>query len=258
MQTITFEALSTQWSIIFDSTQRIKEVSKLIQDRVAEFEKKFSRFDPKSLVSQFSAGKEVDDEEFEQLMEFGKELETKSRAYFTLNAGEYLTELGYGKGQQKIDFGGFGKGWLIDAVAELLQEAGFEYFLINAGGDIFATSKRNGKPWNAALEYPQKNNTVFGTVEIKNQSLAASSPFKRSWRANKNHLLDGRTQRSIRHKRSLFVLAPTAAIADGFATILTIIPKNLVGHIAQENNIEFLALEEGKITKSTGFEAEIF
>lgn len=257
MNTITFEALGTLWNIIIES-----DIPQLLEPKVIsiakDFEQKYSRFDPNSILSQYNTGKKIKKtHEFTQLIEFGHALELQSHGYFNNKVGHYLGKLGYGTGTQNLDFGAYGKGWLIDTIAQYLKENKYPFFLINAGGDIYATQKTNGDSWNVALEHPTNTDMALGTVELKNTALAASSPFKRKWN-NNNHLLNGTTGTPIQTKRSVFTQAINAKTADALATTLNVVPHALIPELAETYSTEFLIIENEKILKSTNFICQLF
>jgi len=258
MPPIIFDALGTQWRILFDESFDFESVSKQVIALVQDFENTFSRFKPSSLVSKYNADASIPlNSEFFALLAFGTKLQNVSEGHFSCAVGKHLGEMGYGQGIQGIDFGAFGKGRLIDIVSEYLKTSGYSYFLVNAGGDIFATQKASGKPWTVALEHPKEFDTAIGTVELQSQALAASSPFKRSWNSS-NHLIDLKTGTSILSERSVFTLAQNAQTADGLATLLNIVPLELVEKCAEQFDVAFLILEQEKVWASSKFSVTLF
>lgn len=257
MNSYRFEALGTKWELIFDEPIKKLDKNKL-KLLISTFENNYSRFNPQSLVSLYdSEKKSIQSQEFLELLNFGKKLEIKSEGYFTLQAGKYLSKLGYGTGKQNLDFGAYGKGWLIDIVAQYLKENSFTYFLINAGGDIFATKKADESSWTVALEHPQDSSLAIGTIQLKNQSISASSPFKRKWKTG-NHLINGNTGSSITEQKAVFTLATEAKKSDAIATILNITPINLAEKISHSYNVEFLIIENNRIYRSPHFTGTLF
>lgn len=253
MQSFFLKALGTQWSITIDSSNEISQIKKDITTLVQEFESTYSRFKPRSLVSQYNSGKNSKlTPEFSQMLAFGKDLEKECAGFFTLSSGKYLGNIGYGSGDQNIDFGSFGKGWLIDKIVKKLEKNDFKHYLINGGGDIFASQKQSKLPWTAALEHPTANNTLIGTITLINSGLAGSSPFKRTW-GNNTHLIDGTTQQATTTKRSVFVTGKNAAISDALATILSIVPQEMIEKLAHKYAVEYLYIESNKLTRSNNF-----
>lgn len=257
----SFEALGTKWYIIFDESIEqllISQVTKIVQD----FENNYSRFKPNSIVGKYNAGKKISTSaEFTQMLKFAKELEKHSCGYFNRFSGKVLGNLGYGKKEQGLDFGAFGKGWLLDKISSYLKQQNYKYFLINAGGDVLATKKSDGSHWTVGLEHPTKSNFAIGTLQLKNQALAASSPFKRNWKndnKNYNHLINGKTGKPIQKNRAVFTLSKNAKTADGLATALCVMPIQTAKKISHTFSTEFLIIQNNKITQSKKFTATLF
>ncbi len=253
MQSFSFEALGTRWKIIFDEKSIPHYLTSAVKQQALAFEKKYSRFIPDSLVSKYAQKQHITDTEFAALLDFGKQLEKHTKGAFSLNAGKHLATLGYGSEKQTIDFGAFGKGWLTDTIAKYFQASGCTSFVINAGGDIYATTKSDGSPWTVALEHPQNPQLTIGTTTLTNQALAGSSPFKRVWN-NHTHLVSGRTGKPITHAVAIFTTAPSAATADALATCGTILRTQAFARLAHAYQVDFLRIHNEVIThKSSGF-----
>jgi thiamine biosynthesis lipoprotein len=147
---------------------------------------------------------------------------------------EERVELRYGN----IDIGGFGKGWLIDALArELRDQFGLTQFLINGGGDMYATHQ-NDEPVEIYLEDPLQPGTIVGTTYLRDQAFAASSPHKRRWPdsrpeasgADQYHIVS-----STKVKDVIYLIAPNATDADAFAKTLLQLSEVEAREVAKEN-----------------------
>jgi thiamine biosynthesis lipoprotein len=147
--------------------------------------------------------------------------------------------------KKQIDLGGIGKGFLIDKLARILEaEYNIHYFLINGGGDIYATSNQ-GEPIELLLEHPTEAGMYIGKISIQDSSLCVSSSFKRTWVKEGhryNHFID--TKRNAVIESASYVYAETATIADILATILAILShsKNEVKVLAEKYTAEYLTL----------------
>jgi thiamine biosynthesis lipoprotein ApbE len=281
MNSITFEALSTKWQILIDQDcDSIDKLKTEILQLVNDFESKYSRFIPTSLVGRLNKGEKIEpDHTLDQMLEFGKKLEKISQGHFSLKVGKILGKLGYGGGDQDLDFGSFGKGWLIDEISKFLKEKEIVFFLISGGGDVFGTTKKNGDSWKVALEHPTDVKKAIGIVQIKDQALAASSSNKRSWKNDggsvsedvadiennesgnddtSHHLVDVKNNTLAPTNRAVFILAKNAKSADGVATATYVSPQELWSRTCQEFQTECLVISDNKITKSSGFVAELW
>ena len=85
----------------------------------------------------------------------------------------------------KIDFGGIGKEYAVDKVAQLLEEKiqhnqTDSAFLVNFGGDIYANKLRsNGLAWQVAIEDPQHLGKSKLRVSLAQGGLASSGNSQR-------------------------------------------------------------------------------
>ena len=237
-------ALGTQWLIeIFDevSPEKTDEAFGLIRLFLSDFEAKYSRFKPDSIISTVNRTKVLyrPDPTTISLLNFGKEMYKETGGIFNLLIGGYLMARGYDSDYSfapkaeptilpsplsdlsinsesitlqagLIDLGGYGKGFIIDRLADYLKVLGFDYFLINGGGDMYATSDY-GKPVTIYLEHPINTDTYIKETTIMNQGFAASSTHKRRWKVagqEYSHIVD--TKKNV---------APTIEVDGGFAQI---------------------------------------
>lgn len=234
------------------------------------FDTAYSRFKPDSLVSQLATNGVLagPPQELLDMLTLGKQLYEATHGVFNLTVGAALSELGYGSkhtGDQLLpnpweviqwnekevtvpkglvlDFGGLGKGWLIDKIAEMLRQNGVERFIVNGGGDLYV---QNTHPIEFALEDPLLDRKVLQTVHIQRGALAGSNVLKRSWDNNgvhKHHIINPATGDSSESGVvASYVLAQSAVIADSMATVLIIDPT-LKGGLEQQFELKTLLIE---------------
>lgn len=264
-----FEAMGTHWWCeLLDTTIFPDDLRNKINQMVEQFIATYSRFDEHSLLSRLNQTGSVTHPpaEFVSTMKFAREMFEASDGTFNISVGGKLHDLGYGSRTHRnrvnsalwddtvvsdtciripknttIDFGGFGKGWLIDKIAALLRANGYESFIINGGGDILVSSR---KPIELALEHPTDRTRAIGSVKITHGSLAASSNVKRAWKTadgtTKHHIIDPATNDSaVGIVTATFVQANSTLVADAIATILLINPR-LVSKLRQRYHCEVL------------------
>lgn len=135
---------------------------------------------------------------------------------------------------QRIDLGGVGKGYAIDCAYNVFKECGIDNFLINAGGDMRASGKNEKEEiWNVELIHENENQEkiAVGMVKLDNEALACSGSWARKVKQF-HHLIDIKTGKPVENKKTIFVKAKTAMVADSWATAL------FVSNISEiENNI---------------------
>lgn len=143
----------------------------------------------------------------------------------------------------RLDFGGFGKGYIVDKIADkLLDKAGKDNYWLSAGGDIIASGHPEESPsWKISVQdplYPDRDRFIFDTRGEK-VAIATSGVIRRSGgegESSWHHLVDPRTGRPSQSGiLAVTVFAPSALEADIFAKTALI--------MGQEEGMEFL---EGK------------
>ena len=78
------------------------------------------------------------------------------------------------------DFGGFGKEFAVDQVSEKLRNLNCENFLVDFGGDIFASGfVTEGVPWKIGIEKPGGEESPGFIVSLSNRALATSGNYRR-------------------------------------------------------------------------------
>lgn len=96
-----------------------------------------------------------------------------------------------------IDFGGFGKEYAIDVVAQLALDHGISSALVDFGHDLRAVGVPPGRPaWHIGLENPLKPGTTSGSMAIINKGIGSSGDYIRGFTfegKRYGHILDPRT-----------------------------------------------------------------
>lgn len=239
------EALGTVWWVEADVSKELgSKLAGLIASHLGNFEGRYSRFKVDSLVSQLNGARELTDPDPDLLaiMSYGQSLYKRTGGHFNFLVGDILTARGYGQGRAdtdaadtilpnplvdltispeiitlrrgSVDLGGFGKGYVIDELAEILASHSVQHFLINGGGDLYGTTEMDGSPIKVHLEHPTKEGLFIGATNLSYRGFAASSPYKRIWKKNgheHNHIVGTTTA-------TTFVLSSRASDADAFAT----------------------------------------
>lgn len=241
-----FAAIGTEWSIETDIPLSVK-VKEMIEKTIEAFDQTYSRFRPDSLVTQIShtAGNYIFPDSAIELFDLYKQLYIATEGKVTPLVGRLLENLGYDatyslvKKNQKvtvpaleslqwngtqltvtqpilIDIGAIGKGYLVDSVAALLAQE-HQAYTIDASGDIYTAGAMGER---IGLEDPHEEGKVLGVVSLQNASLCGSATNRRRWGADLHHIVDPDTGSSTKGIAATWVIAQTAALADGLATAL--------------------------------------
>lgn len=131
-----------------------------------------------------------------------------------------------------VDLSAIAKGFAVDAVAGHLRDEGVDNFLVEVGGELYAAGKKmDGSAWRIGIEKPVSNDRgVFkkAIVQLENQAIATSGDYRNYHQSEGgerySHTIDPRSGRPIGHAlASVTVIAPSAMLADGWATALMVL-----------------------------------
>ena len=121
----------------------------------------------------------------------------------------------------RVHLGGIGKGYAMDVAIGLLRGEGFADFLIQAGGDMYASGTNNGTPWKLGIADPRGDHAPFAAIELRNETLSTSGDYERSFMKDGiryHHLLDPDRGEPARGCRSVTIVADRAVTADVLST----------------------------------------
>jgi thiamine biosynthesis lipoprotein len=157
----------------------------------------------------------------------------------------------------QLDLGGIAKGYAIGLVADYLTASGFENFLINAGGDLYFSGTKFGKPWKIGIQNPFGPGAIAGVKLTGDHSLFTSGNYQRYYQqADKivHHIIDPRTGDPSENISSATVLSSDPVLSDVAATTLMIDGINNHRSLAKSLGIkDYLIISEDKkiiITRS--------
>ncbi|NTW14715.1 MAG: FAD:protein FMN transferase, partial [Candidatus Moranbacteria bacterium] len=152
------------------------------------------------------------------------------------------------------DLGGIAKGYAVDRVVRLLRERGYVDFLIDAGGDIFASGRNTElgyDSWGIDIADPSDVNNRLALLRLRDVAVATSGTDRRTWNVEGNkrhHLIDPRTGKSaVTDVVSATVVGASTVQAEVFAKTLCIIGREKALIFAEERHIPvFFVTDDGK------------
>ena len=249
---LAFEAIGTSWTIeVYDlNTQSAGDKLRVaIAERIEQFDQTYSRFRPDSLVTTIAAhaGSYAFPGDAEPLLAYYRELYDVTAGAVTPLIGNVLVDAGYDANYSFkpaplmsppawdnamrweapiltttrsvwLDFGAAGKGYLIDLVTALITAAGYQHYVIDAGGDMRYAGPLNDR-LSVGLENPDDTSQAVGIAQLSGGALCGSAGNRRAW-ANFHHTIHPHTLASPTHIKAIWVTAATAMLADGLTTAL--------------------------------------
>ncbi len=160
-----------------------------------------------------------------------------------------------------IDLGGIAKGYAIDLALTAMMEAHASGGLVNVGGDVRCFGTRtDGQPWCIGVRDPF-DNALIATLKIRDKAVCTSGNYQRFIEIDGerySHIVDPRTALPVEMTPSVTTIAPTAAIADAWATALSVLGTEglrlIPGHSGIEAAIIIGTPEKYEIRVTDGFE----
>lgn len=166
----------------------------------------------------------------------------------------------FGKPGMGITLDGIAKGFIVDKASRLLANRGIENHLINAGGDIRTSGRKDdGRPWTIAIEDPKKRQHFPDVIQLSDGAVATSGNYEVFYDREKifYHIVNPFTGHSPLRDVSVSVIAPTTTDADALATgVFVMDPDQGVRFINSRARCECFILDrEGNKYKSTGWKS---
>ena len=143
----------------------------------------------------------------------------------------------------KLDVNGIAQGFSVDIVTSYLRQKGLKDFLINIGGEVFCSGKKNKKPWLVAIEQP-----ILGApsqkyiVQLSNKALATSGSYRKFQKLDDkiiSHTINPKTLKPAENDLiSVSIMASTCMDADAYATVCMSMGLKDAKEFVKEKNIE--------------------
>lgn len=169
------------------------------------------------------------------------------------------------RGGAMLDLGGIAKGYGIDRAVEAMKKSGARGGLVNVGGDIRCFgSQLDGKPWRISIKDPfhAGKDQHIGVLRLKAGAVCTSGNYHRYVKINSvrySHIIDPRTGWPADAAPAVTVVAPTAAVADAWATALSVLGEAGLDLIDKKSGIEAMLVigtpEDHHFATTNGFNA---
>jgi thiamine biosynthesis lipoprotein len=230
-----FTAMASPCEVLIDTDDRAaaRELVAVAEREALRVEAKFSRYRADNIVHRInhSDGRPVElDEETALLIDYAATCHAASDGRFDITSGvlrrvwtfdggsrvptseaiaEALSLVGWHRvtregssislpAGMEIDLGGIGKEYAVDRAAALVGARTGAAFLVNFGGDLWASGpRRNARDWGVGVDDPERTGAaVLYRVDLTRGGLATSGDARRfvMWQGRRlGHILDPRT-----------------------------------------------------------------
>lgn len=150
-----------------------------------------------------------------------------------------------------IDLSAIAKGYAVDQLADLLDDAGVDAWLIDIGGELRSRgNKVTGQTWQIGIEKPITNErSAQRVITLNNAAIATSGDYRNFFEFNGvrySHSINPLTGWPVTDNiGSISVIANDAMSADAWATALLVKGSDEALQLAEENALAISIIRRG-------------
>lgn len=283
---LTGGTMGTTWSIsIADFGESdLDQLHLAVMQRLAEINSLMSTWDQTSEISQFNqmpAGCMVVSSELAEVVDAALTISVITEGAYDVTLGPLIDLWGFGAVEQidaptqeeldaalpltgfgfidhngeslckefdalEINLSSIAKGYGVDQVADLLAEWGYENFLVEIGGELYASGDKYGEAWRVGVENPASmgGQSAMLALALENQAVATSGDYRNFFMLDGkrySHIIDARTGRPVDNQiASVTVIADSVMKADAWATALMAVGPDRAQEIADQQGLLLL------------------
>lgn len=149
---------------------------------------------------------------------------------------------------RQLDLSGIAKGHATDVVANILENAGIESYLVEIGGELrILGQKPDGTDWRVAIETPDNRRGFYRILELSSGAMATSGDYRNYFEeegTRYSHTINPSTGLPIDNSMaSVTVLADSSALADAYATVFLVLGAEASLLLADRLNMSLFIIE---------------
>jgi thiamine biosynthesis lipoprotein len=133
--------------------------------------------------------------------------------------------------------GGIAKGYALDRAAAILEKAGFENYLMFAGGQVQVHGSREGRAWRVGIKHPRQLDRHIGAFEVHDGSIATAGDYEHAYVIDgkrMHHIIDPATGYPATRSASVTLIARSGIYADGLDNACFIVgPERCIAMLAK-------------------------
>ncbi|MBF0289741.1 MAG: FAD:protein FMN transferase [SAR324 cluster bacterium] len=159
----------------------------------------------------------------------------------------------------RLGLGGVSKGYIVQAMVDILHQFKFHNFLVNAGGDIYASGSHLNKSWNVGVPDPINPRRMAFSIPVQDTAFCTSACYERYLTIDGKrygHILHPKTGYPVEYTRGVTVLANKMAYADAIATTIFVLgPRQGLDFANSLNGTEAIIFDgKGGMGMTEGFQ----
>lgn len=259
---------SANMKLLLGSRIEAERIVKLCLNEISRLEKMFSLFHPGSLIRQLNQNAQLHSPppEFVELLRESNRLAELSGGVFDVSLQPVWQYLYYLNGEtpdqkklsslkelidyrkiqisdelinfstpgMQITLNGIAQGYITDKVTALLRRQGLNQVLVQLGESFGLGRNSKNTPWQIGIQNPKGHGTV-SVVELENMALATSGGYGTRFGKNNSwhHIINPKTNAPGDLYQSISVVAPSATVADGLSTALSLLEREKHGKLIE-------------------------
>lgn len=279
-----FTAMASPCEVLFSGSDpgAARACGAIAAQEAWRIEKKFSRYRSDSVTALIheQRGRWIEvDEETAALLDFAGECFAISGGLFDITSGilrrawtfdggdrvpeaaaieRLVAHVGFGKltwrrprlllpPEMELDFGGIGKEYAVDRIHDLLCERCPAPFLVNLGGDLRASRRPPGGPWQVGIERPDRTHEARLILELEHGALATSGDSRRfvlRGGVRYSHILDPRTGWPVHGAPRSVSVAASSCIEAGLLATLAMLHGAQARSFLDEQQVKYWLIND--------------
>ena len=178
-------------------------------ERLHEIDQRFSPYKTESDISRIGRGQLAVRDAHQEVVSVLEACEA-----LRVESGGRFSAWGF-RADGRLDPSGYVKGWAIGEAAERLRAAGVRNFVVDVGGDMFASGgPDHERGWGIGIVDPSDKSAIVAPLMVRDLGVATSGLAERG-----EHVIDARDGSAATEWASITVIHPSIARADAVATI---------------------------------------
>ena len=163
----------------------------------------------------------------------------------------------------RVHLGGIGKGYAVDRAAAILRGSGIGDFLIQSGGDLYASGRHGERPWRAGIRDPRgPADRIIAAMSLHDETFSTSGDYERYFLRDGrryHHILDPDEGMPAHGCRSVTIVTKRAVIADGLSTgVFVLGPQAGLALIEKLPDVEgVIVTDRNEVLVSSGLRARL-
>lgn len=158
-----------------------------------------------------------------------------------------------------IDLGAITKGYVTEIAGKYLEEKGFDYYIINAGGNVKVGKSYKGY-YTIGIASPINQNENFKVLKAENVSVVTSGSYERFYEYDGqlyHHIIDPNTKYPANYVKSVTVIGKDSGQCDALSTILFLMDVDNGKEFIKNYDVDVIWFtQNNEIIMSDGFRYE--